>query len=262
MGLLFHLTLAALVALNEPPDALLTWAKPLKGTRICVDPGHGGQPPSPRPRLFAPYTGGAWGAATCQTESDVNLRVACTLACDLQAMGAEVCMTRNTDARVTSNPGKRAELEARSAIASMFRADIFVSVHHNWSPRPTVNYSAVFHHPGAGETSRRLARSVAGEVRRMLPHVPSAGAVPGDFCVLRTTRMPSMLIEFSFMSNPEEDTRLVCPDYNAVEARAAARGIAIGVLRERVENLVSRITSSLPEKKPESRSKVKRAKRR
>ena len=52
------------------------------------------------------------------------------------------------------------------------------------------------------------------------PHIERA-----NFAVLRTSDMPAMLVEAAFLSNPEEEKRLVDPAYQSKVARAVLDGV-------------------------------------
>lgn len=193
--------------------------KPLKGIRICIDPGHGGQ--ATLDKLF--YCGGTRGAATHQTESDVNLKVALFLFQYLTQAGAEVILTRTTDNRCTRDGDKHAELMFRPNLANAIKADLFISIHHNESTRPSTNYSVAFYPVGI-PVSSALAENISSACSRYMG-TPDMGGKPGDYTVLNNIRMPGVLVEASFMSNPDEDARLSLLGYTKMEAKAIATGV-------------------------------------
>ncbi|MBN1476529.1 N-acetylmuramoyl-L-alanine amidase [Candidatus Sumerlaeota bacterium] len=226
--------------------------RPLEGLRICVDPGHGGQ-------IWGPthgYTGGTRGRETGLTESDMNLRTALFLWDLLTQAGAEVVMTRTRPERVTpAGSGAREELHGRVAIAEEAGCDHFVSIHHNaigGGQSIDTNTTAVYYfdtshcddaynadapyaqrHPDALLNQERidLALSIQEALVRHLglPTAPPAAGSPGvphgDFHVLRETHLPAVLVEASFMTNPEEDLRLNDPARAKQEATAIFEGI-------------------------------------
>jgi N-acetylmuramoyl-L-alanine amidase len=203
---------------RSPVQAFVTAQKPLDGMRIVIDPGHGGQ----TRWKGIKYTGGTEGVATGQTESDVNLRVSLLLRQYLQAAGAEVIMTRVSDDRITDG-GKEEELDVRANIANSRNADLFISVHHNQAPRPDANYTVVFY-PAGMPKAIGLAENIASSVSYHL-RTNNVGGKPGSYRVLRGIRMPGVIVEASFMSNPAEDLRLQSLAYNKLEAKAIATGI-------------------------------------
>jgi len=99
----------------------------LRDKRIFLDPGHGGAGKSDRFRV----------APNGLTEEEINLDVSLILRDMLKSAGAEVCMSREKDMKVS--------LQNRVQEAHDFKPDIFISLHHNGSPRREdgVNYPLV-----------------------------------------------------------------------------------------------------------------------
>ena len=190
----------------------------LKGFKICLDPGHGGQGHVPD------YKRGPTGVR----EAEVNLRVAFHLREMLQQVGATVIMTRDDDSYV--------RLPMRSQIANESRADFFISLHHNGIDNPKVNYTSTWYHGDADDSrqSLDLARYIQQGVSDalQLPTSPASGLysdkliAASGFGVLRLTKCPAVLCEASFLSNPEEEARLKEKDYLRKEAYGYLLGIA------------------------------------
>jgi N-acetylmuramoyl-L-alanine amidase len=59
------------------------------------------------------------------------------------------------------------------------------------------------------------------------PAMPDRGVEGAPFVVLLHTAMPSILVELSFISNPQEEQRMRLPEYH----RTLAQGIWQGVQR-------------------------------
>jgi N-acetylmuramoyl-L-alanine amidase len=213
-----QITEATPLAARSPISAFASSNRPLDGVRICVDPGHGGQY-----LTKTHYTGGTIGVATGQTESDVNLRVALILREYLKAAGAQVFMTRTTDERCQGDTCKRAELDFRSDIANQGNCDLFISVHHNESTAQGTNYTATFYPKGVN-AAVSLAENISNAVSKYIG-TQNIGAKIGDYRVLNQIKMPGVIVEASFMSNPTEDQRLAQLSYNKMEAKAIATGI-------------------------------------
>ena len=194
------------------------YTRHLKGFKICLDPGHGGQGHVPD------YKRGPTGVR----EADVNLRVAFYLRELLQQVGATVIMTRVDDSYVS--------LPMRSQIANENEADFFISLHHNGIDNPKVNYTSTWYHGDADDSrqSLDLARYVQQGVSDalQLPTSPASGLysdkliTASGFGVLRLTECPAVLCEASFLSNPEEETRLKEEEYLRKEAFGYFLGIA------------------------------------
>ncbi|MBX7245754.1 MAG: N-acetylmuramoyl-L-alanine amidase [Candidatus Sumerlaeaceae bacterium] len=218
VGLRLEKVSPAVLPSRSPIQAYVTAQKPLEGVRVCVDPGHGGQTQWSKLK----YTGGTVGVATGQTESDVNLRVSLLLELYLRAAGAEVFMTRRTDDRCT-NGEKTEELDFRSQMANSKNCDLFISVHHNEAPSRGTNYTVVFFPPGIPKAVG-LADNISASVSRYIG-TNNIGGRAGKYRVLNGIKMPGVIVESSFMSCPDEDSRLSSLAYNKLQAKAIATGV-------------------------------------
>ncbi len=200
---------------TELPD----YTRHLKGFKICLDPGHGGQ------AHVRNYKRGPTGVR----EAEVNLKVAFHLRDLLQEVGATVIMTRVDDSYVS--------LAKRSQIANESNADFFISLHHNGIDNsPETNYTSTWYHGDADDSrqsldlGRYIQQGVSDALR--LPRFPATGlysdklVTASGFGVLRLTECPAALCEASFLSNPEEETRLQDDAYLRQEAYGYFLGIA------------------------------------
>jgi N-acetylmuramoyl-L-alanine amidase len=61
----------------------------------------------------------------------------------------------------------------------------------------------VFHFPGSG-AGRQLARAVLASLLAAFPRHRDRGAKPANLAVLRQTRMPAILVECEFLTNPRQ----------------------------------------------------------
>jgi len=218
----------------------------LKVRTIVIDAGHGGRDP------------GAVGKRGLK-EKTVTLKIARMLKARLKKdLDAKIILTRKTDVYIP--------LEERTAIANSRDADLFISIHINSSPRRAasgvetyiLNISnndeakRVAARENATSTrsasdleyilsdliktvnnndSARLAESVHGRLVSSLKSryskIRSNGVKGAPFYVLVGTKMPSILVEASFISNPREERRLRDQRY----LRTVVDGIAEGVIR-------------------------------
>lgn len=210
----------------EPEFPVPPYALHLAGVVIVLDPGHVGQ----RDR------GGTWKRGpTGLREAEVNLRVAQFLREFLEAAGATVVLTRDED-RSLDLPDKE-DLRQRVEVANRLRADLLLSIHHNASDDPRVNYTVVFYHgqPPAHPASLAAGRHLLTglhDALRLPRHLPCALVSDfaihenNGFAVLREARVPAVLSEASFHSNPREEARLRDPVYNRREAYGLFLGLA------------------------------------
>jgi len=208
---IFFMTGMSLASCSHAPVA--SGSDVLRGKVICLDPGHGGTAQSDRYRV---------GRAG-EREEWIDLRVALQLRQMLEKRGARVLMTRTEDVDVP--------LEERASLAVSQHADVFISIHHNATADPDVNFPVVYFHGNASENQAgvALARSVAHHLSRNLFGGKGMAVVCSDLvifpgwgtAVLRNSYgIPGVIGEASFFTNPSEEARLKQSDYNQLESRA------------------------------------------
>lgn len=187
----------------------------LKGKKIVIDPGHGGN------------DAGAIGP-TGVMEKNVTLKVALELKKMLEAEGAEVIMTRETDRTVSDKGAKASDIEelgARCEVANRAVADIFISIHADSFTRPEARGTTGYYY---GKSTTGEGQKLADCIRRNLVEqlgTPSRGTQPCNFYVVRHTDMPATLIELGFISNKDEE-KLLASEEGVMKA---AQGIFDGI---------------------------------
>jgi len=72
--------------------------------------------------------------------------------------------------------------------------------------------------------SARMAHQLVRDLGHNVP-VLNSPERHANFIVLRAARIPSVLIEMGFLSNPDDEAALNQPDHRALIARAATRAI-------------------------------------
>src|SRR6266702_8246064 len=195
---------------------------------VVLDPGHGGQD-----------SGAMCGGVL---EKDLTLDVAHRIDRVLEAEGIATVMTRLGDTYVS--PADRA------AFANRVSDCIFISIHFNEDNQPVSSgvetyYAAHQMTPGLFVTSwlpsllRALpespnveSQSLAGFIQEALVARTQAldrGTKAKQFFVIENVTSPAVLVEGGFLTNKEDNFRLMSEDYR--EQLAAA--IADGILRYR-----------------------------
>lgn len=191
---------------------------------ICLDPGHGGKD--------------AGKTVGHNYEKTYTLLLARETAALLKERGFKVFLTRTNDEMV--------ELPDRPELASRRGADLFVSLHYN-AADPSVHGVEVFclspvgvnssdegggtsFHPseiGNAQDDRNvlLAYEMQKNITRSLP-LEDLGLKRSRFEVLRLARMPAILIEGGFLSNPEDAKNI----YDAAIRKRMARAIVEGIV--------------------------------
>ncbi len=176
--------------------------------RVCLDPGHGGNDRANR-------------GPTGYVEADGVLDIALRTRTLLQSAGLPVVMTRDRDTAVS--------LAARTAYAAAQDADILVSIHTDAYSDSRANGCTVFCSV-RDDQSRNLAVAIEQALRNV--GRPSRGVrtrVLADgrdyYHVIREARMPAVLVECAFHSNPTEEALLKTPEFRQLIATAIADGI-------------------------------------
>jgi N-acetylmuramoyl-L-alanine amidase len=107
--------------------------------RVVIDPGHGGHDPGTR------------DSSGRLIERDLALAIALLTAHALEARGVSVAMTRADDTFLS--------LPQRTQLANRDGADLFVSIHLNWSPNPATRGIEVYYlNNTTDRAALRLAR--------------------------------------------------------------------------------------------------------
>ncbi|MEE8525169.1 MAG: N-acetylmuramoyl-L-alanine amidase [Thermoanaerobaculia bacterium] len=198
---------------------------------IVLDPGHGGEET------------GAVGSSGTQ-EADLTLRVGRALKRELERrLPVKVLLTRTHDVQVPH--------DNRTAIANHNKADLFISLHFNstfgpWAHGAETYFlsreasdelaaeAAAAENRSIGDDSRpdldlqlilwdlaqsfhlaesqRFANLVQEELNLSLG-LRDRGVKQAPFRVLMGAKMPAVLVELGFLSNPEEEAKLRSPAY-------------------------------------------------
>ena len=178
--------------------------------RICIDPGHGGEDP------------GAIGPAGL-TEAWAVKSISHYVGRGLSEAGHTCIYTRIADVFVP--------LGDRAAFANREDVDLFVSIHANAHEIPGANGFEVWTSPG-WTPADPVATKIFESVRRSFPdlrgRVDSSDGDPdkeAKFRVLIETKMPAVLVETAFISNPTEEMWLRDPGWRLRMAGAIVSGV-------------------------------------
>lgn len=171
---------------------------------VYIDAGHGGN------------DGGCFEGKII--EKNINLSIAVLVQDKLQELGYTVVMSRSIDTYVAK--------EDRVKIANNISADIYISIHQNFSDVKSVNGMEVWYDgTDTQRDSKRLALLVSQQVARSTGAVEREVRGDADFHVTGRTQMPSCLIETGFLSNKEERAKLTSQEYQEKIASGIVQGI-------------------------------------
>lgn len=207
--------------------------KMLNGKIICVDPGHGNpnhpvknEPIAPSSNVLKPATAyGTTGVVTKIPEYKLTLAVSLKIRDKLIENGAKVFMTRDT------NDVDLGNIE-RSEIANKIPADISIRIHADGFDNSSVSGISVLY-PGSQyindtqllNKSKVAAQLTLNEIINAT-HGKSRGIVErNDLTGFNWTKVPVILVEMGFMTNPEEDQRLNTDEYQGKIAEGIVNGL-------------------------------------
>lgn len=193
-------------------------ASGMRGGRIvAIDAGHGGPDP------------GAIGV-TGVVEKDVTLGIALQLEKRLRETGVRTVMTRTGDYDLVRGEAvshrQREDLIRRAALVNGSGAAAFVSLHANSFPEPAWFGAQAFYDEN-DERSFALATYIQAVLVKELTDLGPNGrrAQPADLRILRDVKVPAVVVEVGFLSNPQEEALLAREDYQARVAQAIAEGV-------------------------------------
>src|SRR6266446_3357077 len=230
---------------NSSGDRTLIRALGLKIGRVVIDPGHGG------------HDQGSTGPGGL-LEKDLVLDIAQKLGKLIEdRLGSEVIYTRNDDTFIP--------LESRTELANERKADLFLSIHANSSPYPSVsgidtyylNFAStrdamdiasrenagsqksihdlgdilekITRHDKAEESkdfAAKMQTSLYSVAVRSNPSARNRGVKKAPYVVLIGATMPSILVEIGFISNSREESLLKRSDHRQKLAEALYKGVA------------------------------------
>jgi N-acetylmuramoyl-L-alanine amidase len=208
--------------------------------RLALDAGHGG---------WDLGTVGRKGLMEKDLVLDIVQRLG-KLAGD--RLGADVIYTRQDDSYLP--------LEKRTEVANQARADLFISVHANYSEDTSARGSEIYYTNTYSSLRARTAdaddetatpenvnwnnvdirekvqkshrfavavqQSLYGMLSGQIPHMRDRGVKKASYVVLTGTSMPAILAEVSFVSSPADEAKLLNPKYRQEIAVALYKGIA------------------------------------
>jgi N-acetylmuramoyl-L-alanine amidase len=215
----------------------------LKVRRVVIDAGHGGHDTG---------TVGPGGAE----EKNVALAVALRLGRVLTDEGLEVLFTREDDHFV--------RLEDRARMANEAHGDLFISIHCNSGAQSTwrgvetyslnltsdryairlaarentssaktmsdlqfilADLATRAHTDESARLAERVQHSLVSHLSAKYSKSKDRGRKEALFYVLLGAKMPAILVETGFLSNPEDEKRLATPSYQDDVARSIAAGV-------------------------------------
>lgn len=220
-SILFLIILSAMLYFtfmaNSSADGVMT--KPVLKQTVIIDAGHGGD------------DGGAIGIDGT-VEKDINLDIALKLEKLLKFYGFDVIMTRTEDI-MTCDDGldslrkrKVSDIHNRFDVLEKNPDAVFISIHQNKFEDNSQHGTQVFY-SGNNDESKLLAESIQNSIVSVLQPdnsrvVKKSGS---GIYLLYHAKLPAVLVECGFISNPAEVKKLNDEKYRMKIAILIADGL-------------------------------------
>ncbi|MGE7883231.1 N-acetylmuramoyl-L-alanine amidase [Bacillus sp. NPDC094077] len=158
-------------------------------------------------------TDGTTGVVTKKREATLVLEMAFILKEKLEAKGIQVLMTRTSQDVDISN-------KERATFANNHKANLFLRLHADGSENPNQSGFAVLT-PAEGNTytkeiyaeSLQISQTIVNKMRENNQVKVNGIKFRDDLSGFNWAKVPGVLLELGFMSNPEEDKKLSDPQY-------------------------------------------------
>ncbi len=183
--------------------------------KVVLDAGHGG------------IDGGVSGVNTGIKESVINLSIVKKLEHYLVDGGFNVVLTRSTDAGlygIATKSLKKKDMQKRKEIIEKEEPSLVVSVHLNKYSLSSRKGAQIFYNE-KNQNGKILAESIQKAFNELPDSERDFSALKGDYYILNCTNYPSVIAECGFLSNPEEEAKLVTEEYQDVVAYTLFKGI-------------------------------------
>jgi N-acetylmuramoyl-L-alanine amidase len=204
------LLLFAVAAKGREDTMLTVFSSPAADRVIVIDPGHGG------------IDSGAVSPSGTR-EDELNLKVALKLKKYLEAQGANVIMTRETEQGLSSQ--KREDMRKRVELIRESNAHIVISIHMNKFTQSQYFGAQTFYMKGS-EEGARLAECIQSQLVDNLIEGNNRKIKAADnLLILKAGSAPSVIVECGFLSNAREEALLKTDEYQEKIAWSIYSGI-------------------------------------
>lgn len=153
------------------------------------------------------------------TEAETNLKIALKLQNLLEQSGSTVVLTRSDENAIydidskTLKQKKISDIRNRVKIGNESSADIFVSIHLNKIPQEQYWGWQCFYKEG-NESSQKLAKSVQENLNEAIQKENKRVAMKLDSVyIIKHVEIPTTIVECGFLSNLEEEKKLLEDSY-------------------------------------------------
>ena len=196
----------AVAMFNDKREDVPTVSLPVSGKIIVIDAGHG-----------KPDEGAQSSRGT--TEAETNLKIALKLQNLLEQSGSSVVLTRSDENAIydlyakTLKEKKISDIHNRVKIGNESSADIFVSIHLNKIPQQQYDGWQTFYNVQNAE-GQKLAVAIQNNLNKAIDKENNRVAKSiENVYIVKHVEIPMTIVECGFLSNPEEEKKLLEDEY-------------------------------------------------
>lgn len=209
--------------------ALQTAAQPLARTTVVIDPGHGGE------------DGGATGVSGT-SEAALNLQISLRLRDVLHLLGIQTVMVRQTDTAVYSEgcqsiaEKKVSDIKNRVKLVEQTPNALLLSIHQNFFPEGQYHGAQVFYAktPGSQSLAEQLQAALCAQLE---PENRRQCKLSERVYLLEQIETTGVLVECGFLSNYDEEQRLLQPEYQKKLAAVLAGTLSLWLSEEHTNEI-------------------------
>ena len=165
------------------------------------------------------------------SEAETNLKIALKLQNLLEQNGSTVILTRSDENAIydidskTLKQKKISDIHNRVKIGNESSADIFVSIHLNKIPQSQYDGWQTFYKNGS-ENGEKLAKSIQSSMNEAIEKNNNREAKTIDnIYIIKHVEIPTTIVECGFLSNKQEEQKLLDDEYQNKLAWGIYNGI-------------------------------------
>ena len=170
-----------------------------KQARVILDAGHGGSDPG---------------------------KIGLNNLLEKEKITAELTRKEDKGLGTTGDGSKKTEdMQARVKMINETKPVLTVSIHQNSYEDPEIHGAQVFYYSHSRE-GEAVAKILQESLQEIDPENHRQAKANETYYLLRRTKVPTVIVECGFLTNPEEAEKLSGEEYQEQVAEAVAKGIA------------------------------------
>ena len=170
-----------------------------KQARVILDAGHGGSDPG---------------------------KIGLNNLLEKEKITAELTRKEDKGLGTTGDGSKKTEdMQARVKMINETKPVLTVSIHQNSYEDPDIHGAQVFYYSHSRE-GEAVAKILQESLQEIDPENHRRAKANETYYLLRRTKVPTVIVECGFLTNPEEAEKLSGEEYQEQVAEAVAKGIA------------------------------------